>query len=75
MDAIMSINQVSEKSDPPPAKEMNPKTGKSWRRYCHTHGCCDHWGRTWADKATGRKDDATFWNHMGGSNKNCLPTN
>ena len=21
---------------------LNPKTGKAWRRYCWTHGCCNH---------------------------------
>ena len=51
---------------------VNPKTGKPWRRYCWTHGCCTHWGRTCPQKASGHKDDATFRNRMGGSNENCL---
>ena len=53
--------------------DCNPKTSKPWRRYCHTHGCCNHWGCNCKDKAPGHKDDATFRNRMGGSNLNCLP--
>ena len=52
--------------------DLNPKTGKPWRRYCWTHGCCTHWGRLCPQKKAGHKDDATFRNRMGGSNENCL---
>ena len=55
------------------SKDINPKSDKPWRRYCHTHGCCNHWGRQCKDKAPGHKDEATFRNRMGGSNFNCLP--
>ena len=57
------------------SKDVNPKTGKPWRRYCHTHGCCNHWGRHCKNKGPNHKDDATFRNRMGGSNFNCLPVN
>ena len=53
--------------------DCKPKTSKPWRRYCHTHGCCNHWGCNCKDKSPGHKDDATFRNRMGGSNLNCLP--
>ena len=53
-------------------EKVNPKTGKPWRRYCWSHGCCTHWGRACTQKARGHKDDTTFRNCMGGSNQNCL---
>ena len=52
---------------------INPKTGKPFKRYCYTCGCCNHWGRNHpGQKAPGHKDEATFKDRMGGSNKNCL---
>ena len=63
----------SQKSKPLNTVDFNPKTGKPWRRYCHAHGCCNHWGCNCKDKAPGHKDEATFRNRMGGSNLNCLP--
>lgn len=39
---------------------INPKTGRSWKRYFWTCGCCDHHGRTCENKAEGHMDDATF---------------
>ena len=70
------INQMSgQLSAPPvPSSSTNPRTGKQWKRYCWTHGCCNHWGRDCNNKTTGHKDDATFRNRMGGSDANCLPT-
>ena len=56
-------------------EEINPKTGKSFKRYCWTCGCCGHWGKNHPGiKAPEHKDEATFKNRMGGSNKNCLGT-
>ena len=52
---------------------INPKTGKPYRRYCHSCGCCDHWGKNCKNKKPGHQDNATFNNRMGGSNFNCLP--
>ena len=53
--------------------DINPKTGKPYKRYCYTYGCCNHWGRNHpGQKAPGHKDEATFKDRMGGSNKNCL---
>ena len=58
-----------------PGLEINPKNGKPYKRYCWTCGCCNHWGRNHpGQKAAGHKDDATFKDRMGGSNKNCLGT-
>ena len=54
-------------------KDINPKTGRPFRRYCWTHGCCTHWGKDCTAKASGHQDDATFKERKGGSNKNCLP--
>ena len=51
----------------------NPNTGKAYKRYCWTHGCTSHWGRHCKNKKTGHKDEATFKDRMGGSDKNCLP--
>ena len=54
------------------ADEINPKTGMPWKHYCWTCGCCPHWGKNCPRKAKGHKNNATFKNRMGGSNKNCL---
>ena len=51
---------------------INPKTGKPWRRYCWTHGCCPHSSKNCPNKAPGHKDNATFKNRQGGSNENCI---
>ena len=53
--------------------EFDPRTGKLWCRYYHTHGCCNHWGRNCKNKGQNHKDEAMFCNRMGGSNKNSLP--
>lgn len=54
-------------------EKINPKTGKPFKRYCWTCGCCGHWGGDHPGiKAPGHKDEATFKNRMSGSNKNCL---
>ena len=52
--------------------EINPRTGKPFKRYCWTHGCCTHSSKNCQNKAPGHKDNATFKNRQGGSNKNCL---
>ena len=44
-------------------------------KYCWTHGWCFHDGRECTHKAQGHKDNATFKNHMNGSNKNCKKGN
>ena len=69
------IRQLKPRSTPSSSStEFNPKTGKPWRRYCHTHGCCNHWGRNCKNKASGHKDNATFRNRMGSNDDNCLPS-
>ena len=52
--------------------DINPKTGKAWKRYCWTCGCCNHWGETCPNPASGHENGATFKNRMNGSNKDCL---
>ena len=52
-------------------KNINPKTGKEWKRYCWTCGCCPHWGKNCPVKKKGHKNEATFKNRMGGSDCNC----
>ena len=54
-------------------KDINPRTGKKFKRYCWTCGCCPHWGKDCPNKSPGHQDNANFKNRMGGSNKNCLP--
>ena len=51
---------------------INPRTGRPWKRYCWTCGCCDHWGRTCPVRKPGHKVDATFKNLMGGSTKGVI---
>ena len=71
--------QINKNKSPPTSsttedkKLINPKTGREYKRYCWTCGCCNHWGNNHpGTKAAGHQDDATFKNRMGGSNKNCL---
>ena len=52
--------------------KINPRTGRPYRRYCWTCGCCDHWGRTCPVRKPGHKINATFKNRMGGSTKGVL---
>ena len=54
-------------------KIINPKTGRSFKLYCCTCGCCPHWGRNCYCKATEHKDDATLKDHKHGSDENCIP--
>ena len=52
---------------------INPKTGKAFKRYCWTCGCCDHCSSNHPGvKAPGHDNSATFKDRKGGSNKNCL---
>ena len=41
---------------------------KPWA-YCHTHGFCKHAGTDCTNKGPNHKDEATFFDIMGGSNK------
>ena len=53
-------------------EHINPRTGQPWRRYCWTHGCCDHWSRACPQRKPGHKPGATFKNRMGGSKKGVI---
>jgi len=64
----------SSRSDSTTNKDINPRTGKPYKRYCWSHGCCAHHGRNCNAKKSGHKDEATFKTRMGGSNTNCLGT-
>ena len=57
------------------SSSINPRTGKPWKRYCWTCGCCPHSSRHCPIKAQGHQDDASFANRKGGSNKDCRPNN
>ena len=52
--------------------DINPRTGKPYKQYCWSCGCCTHWGRNCPNKKKGHKDEATFKNRIGGSNENCI---
>ena len=54
---------------------INPKTGQPWRRYCWTHGCCDHWSNKCPQRKSGHQLNATFKNRMGGSTDGVLGIN
>jgi hypothetical protein len=60
------------KNSASPTDKINPKTGRQWRRYCWSCGCCDHWSRDCTEKKSGHKDNATFRNRMEGSDKDCF---
>ena len=69
----LSSQLQSSQNTVAPTLDINPKTGKPYKRYCWTCGCCNHWGKHHpSPKAPGHRDEATFKDHMGGSNKNCL---
>ena len=51
---------------------INPRTGKYFKRYCFSCGCCPHWGKYCPTKKSGHKNDATFKNRMGGSNEDSM---
>ena len=73
---LKMIEQLTTKVEElkrPADKDINPRTGKKYKRYCWSCGCCPHWGKDCTDKKPGHQDGATFKNRMGGSNKNCLP--
>ena len=72
---LLKLTEKMENISKPPSQNpnINPKTGKKYKRYCWSCGCCPHWGRDCKHKKTGHQDGATFKNRMGGSNKNCLP--
>jgi len=77
-DALLKmIDNLNKKIDaltkPSVSTDINPRTGKKFKRYCWSCGCCTHWGRDCTQKKSGHKDTANFKNRMGGSNKNCLP--
>ena len=65
------VDKLTKPAVPP--KSIYWKTGKPWNRYCHTYGCCNHWGQNCTAKGPNHKDEATFQNRMGGSNFMCLP--
>lgn len=52
---------------------INPKTGKEWKRYCWSCGCCPHASKNCPIKKQGHQDQATFKNRMGGSDEKCYP--
>ena len=66
LNAMKQTNTLQDRS-------INPRTGKQWKRYCWTCGCCPHSSKYCPVKAAGHQDDATFRNRKGGSNKNCRP--
>ena len=52
---------------------INPRTGRTFKRYCWSCGCCVHWGRHCSVKKRGHKNDATFKDRKGGSDEGCMP--
>ena len=74
---VSTINKTSERTNNndhtlSSTEAINPKTGKQWRRYFWSCGCCPHWGKHCPEKKLGHHDDATFRNLMNGNNQNCL---
>ena len=50
---LQMIAKLSNKVDElkrPADTDINPRTGKKFKQYCWTHGCCTHWGRDCPDK-------------------------
>ena len=51
------------------------RSGRSQRKYCWTHGSCEHASRNCINTAQGHQLSATFNNRMGGNNANCNRNN
>ena len=68
----LSTTDSGSRKQEKPSSTINPKTGRQWKRYCWSCGCCTHWSKNFPNKKVGHKDDATFRNRMEGSNENCL---
>ena len=79
-DLSRKVDELSSKSDSTSTinrskannNNINPKTGKPYRRYCWSCGCCTHWGQFYPNKKKGHQDDASFKDRKGGSSKGCL---
>ena len=44
---------------------------RPFHMYCHTHGLCAHSGKKCNDPGSNHKKEATFFNRMNGSDRNC----
>ena len=67
-DLSAKVDKLSKEKQTGVAKsKTNPRTGKPWKRYCHTHGCCGHWGKNCPDPGPNHVENATFKNRKGGS--------
>jgi hypothetical protein len=78
---IKSLQQeVSELKNTPKDFRNNPHSSNyrgrmNRNKYCWSHGGCNHKGRDCKSKREGHKDEATFFNRMGGSNSYCREIN
>ena len=66
-------NQNTTPTNTAGGPNINPITGAPFKRYCHSCGCCPHWGSNCTKKKRGHKDPASFPKCLGGSNANCMP--
>lgn len=73
LEALITLSNHNQNQNGQGLPTINPGTGRPYKHYCWTHGCCAHWGRHCNAKKAGHKDDATFKDRKGGSNKGCLP--
>ena len=79
-DLSRKVDELSSKSDSTSTtnrskannNNINPKTGRPYKRYCWSCGCCTHWGRFCPNKKKGHQDDASFKDRKGGSSEGCL---
>ena len=73
VDNLSKLSQRTPQQYVPNNDKINPKTGKEWKRYCWTCGCCPHSSKNCPIKKPGHQDSATFKNRIGGSDENCYP--
>jgi len=57
----------------PTNEAINPKTGKEWKRYCYSCGCCPRASKNCPVRKQGHQDSAIFQNRMNGSDQKCYP--
>jgi hypothetical protein len=48
-----------------------PANPRGHNKYCYSHGLCNHDSNNCNSKASGHKDNATYWNRLGGTYKSC----
>ena len=66
LDMIAKLTKKVEELQKPADTDINPRTGKKFKQYCWSCGCCPHWGKDCPQKKPGHQDAANFKNRAVG---------